>query len=117
MVEDEHLAALYDAIATCQTQEEVARFMRDLCTRQEIGTFAERWWIAQLLADTKLSYRDISARTGASTTTIGRVARFLQQEPHHGYRLALGRRETDADGVSRETKRTRITRRKKPANA
>lgn len=99
MVDAPHIHALHQALASCQTAEEVARFLRDLCTSQEIDTFAERWWIAQLLADTEMSYRDISAKTGASTTTIGRVARFLQQEPYQGYKLALARRQT----VSRET--------------
>jgi len=37
----------------------------------------------------ELSYRDINARTGVSTTTIGRVARFLNEEPHKGYRSVL----------------------------
>jgi uncharacterized protein YerC len=36
-----------------------------------------------------LSYREINAATGVSTTTIGRVARFLMQERHHGYRKVL----------------------------
>lgn len=65
--------------------------MRDLCTRQELEAFAERWWIARLLAEGNASYREISQLTGASTTTIGRVARFLQQEPHEGYKLVLDR--------------------------
>jgi uncharacterized protein YerC len=39
-----------------------------------------------------LSYRDIHALTGVSVTTIGRVARFLQQESFRGYRLVLDRR-------------------------
>ena len=37
------------------------------------------------------SYRDISATTGASTTTVGRVARFLEKEGFQGYRLVLDR--------------------------
>jgi len=39
----------------------------------------------------KKSYREINALTGVSTTTIGRVARFLKDEPHQGYRTVLDR--------------------------
>jgi TrpR-related protein YerC/YecD len=85
--------ALFAAIASLQSPEEVRRFLTDLCTRKELDEFSERWLIARLLHEGGLSYRDISARTGASTTTVGRVARFLQQEAHHGYKLVLGRTE------------------------
>ena len=61
----------------------------DLCTPAEIRTLAERWQVARLLDQTNLSYRDIHEATGVSTTTIVRVARFLRQEPHQGYRRAL----------------------------
>jgi uncharacterized protein YerC len=44
-----------------------------------------------LLDEGKRSYREIHALTGVSLTTIGRVARFLQQEPHQGYRLVIDR--------------------------
>jgi TrpR-related protein YerC/YecD len=80
---------LYEALASLQSADDVRRFMTDLCTPKERAEFSERLLIARLLAHGGLSYRDISAMTGASTTTIGRVARFLEQEPHHGYRLVL----------------------------
>jgi uncharacterized protein YerC len=57
----------------------------------ELTAFAERWRVCQLLEAGGLSYREIHAQTGVSVTTIGRVARFLLQEPHQGYALALGR--------------------------
>ena len=65
------------------------RLLDDLCTPAEIRTMAERWHVARLLDGTKLSYRDIHEATGVSTTTIVRVARFLRQEPHQGYRAAI----------------------------
>lgn len=85
--------ALFAAIASLKDAGEVRRFMTDLCTRRELAEFTERWLIARLLHQGGLSYRDISARTGASTTTVGRVARYLQQEPHQGYKLLLDRAE------------------------
>ena len=73
------------------TAAEMTRLLKDLCTPAEIRTMAERWHVAQLLDGTDLSYRDIHEGTGVSTTTIVRVARFLRQEPHQGYRAALDR--------------------------
>jgi len=67
----------------------MARLLTDLCTPSEIRTLAERWQVARLLDETSLSYREIHEATGVSTTTVVRVARFLKQEPHEGYRRAL----------------------------
>lgn len=61
----------------------------DLCTPAELRALSERWRVAKLLDEGEMSYREISAETGVSTTTIGRVARFLKDEPHGGYRLLL----------------------------
>ncbi len=82
---------LNEALAELKTADEIGRFLVDLCTPAEIRALAERWQVAQLLDGTDLSYRDISAQTGVSTTTIGRVARFLKDEPHQGYRIVLDR--------------------------
>jgi TrpR-related protein YerC/YecD len=71
------------------------RLLTDLCTPAEIRTLAERWHVARLLDGSDLSYRDIHDATGVSTTTIVRVARFLRQEPHRGYRAALDRLAQD----------------------
>jgi TrpR-related protein YerC/YecD len=83
--------ALFGAFAKLKTGAEAARFLRDLATPAELEAFAERWRIARLLDGGGHSYRDIAAEIGASTTTIGRVARFLREETHQGYRLVLDR--------------------------
>lgn len=83
--------SLYDAILKLESEQEVKRFMRDLCTPKEIEAFVERWEIAQLLYAGKMNYRDIAEKTGGSTTTVTRVARFLNQEPHEGYKIVLER--------------------------
>lgn len=88
---EEDEGALFSAIAGLKNVDEVARFFRDLATPAEIGAFAERWRIAWMLDQGAHSYREIAAETGASTTTIGRVARFLREENHQGYRLILDR--------------------------
>ena len=86
---------LAEALLTPGTSEEMTRLLRDLCTPTEIRSIAERWHVARLLDGTQLSYRDIHDATGVSTTTIVRVARFLRQEPHRGYRAALDALGTD----------------------
>jgi TrpR-related protein YerC/YecD len=91
ILKDDHRKALFRAVTELRSVEECEGFFADLCTPREVDDFAERWLIARLLDDGASSYRDISAATGASTTTVGRVARFLQQERHAGYRLILDR--------------------------
>ena len=82
---------LCHALLTPASAEEMAHLLADLCTPAEIRTLAERWHVARLLDETDLTYRDIHEATGVSTTTIVRVARFLKQEPHQGYPMAIAR--------------------------
>lgn len=82
---------LVRALLSPRDAAEMRRLLTDLCTPAEIRTLAERWHVARLLDGTKLSYREIHEATGVSTTTIVRVARFLRQEPHQGYRAAIDR--------------------------
>jgi len=83
------VADLCRALLTPASEREMGDLLVDLCTPAEIRTLAERWHVARLLAETPLSYREIHDATGVSTTTIVRVARFLKQEPHKGYRRAI----------------------------
>ncbi len=82
---------LTDALLCLKTADEMQRFLRDLCTPAEIREFEQRWDICQLLHAGELSYRDIAEKTGASVTTVTRVARFLREEPWQGYATALKR--------------------------
>lgn len=77
------------ALANIKDENSIRAFLVDLCTPAERRALTERWIVAQLLDKGELSYRDINAKTGVSTTTIGRVARFLKEEPHGGYRNVL----------------------------
>lgn len=79
------------ALTSIEDTAEMERFMIDLCTPAELRALSERWQVAQILDKGEASYRDINAQTGVSTTTIGRVARFLKDEPHQGYRAVLDR--------------------------
>ncbi len=82
---------LYRAFLLIKDEQEMAKFLQDLCTPQEIRDLAERWRVCQMLAVGDLSYRQINALTGASLATIGRVSRFLKEEHYRGYQLVLNR--------------------------
>lgn len=86
---------LASALDNVKDVSEMERFLVDLCTPAELRALSERWHVAQILNTGESSYRDISAQTGVSTTTIGRVARFLKDEPHQGYRAVLDRQKAE----------------------
>jgi TrpR-related protein YerC/YecD len=81
--------ALLDAIVRLKDRDEAARFLRDLCTLNELRDMAQRWAVARLLDD-GLHYAQISRETGASTATITRIASWLNHG-EGGYRAALAR--------------------------
>jgi TrpR-related protein YerC/YecD len=82
---------LFEAILALEDAEEVEHFLRDLCTLSELQAMAHRWEVAKLLEE-GLPYHEISSRTGASTTTVTRVAHWLRYG-EGGYRSALERRK------------------------
>lgn len=82
---------LIDALLALETRQEAEAFLADLCTPGEIKTFSERWTIARLLDAGEHSYREIAEEASSSTATVVRVARFLKEMPHQGYRLLLDR--------------------------
>ena len=83
--------ALYDALLSLKSRDEVDAFLADLCTPAEVRAFAERWEVARLLDAGGKSYREIAVQAHASPTTVVRVARYLKEMPHQGYRLVLDR--------------------------
>ena len=80
---------LFKAILSLKDIKETEKFFRDLCTIDELKIMTERWEIAKLINE-GLSYRKIADKLNVSTTTIGRVALWLNNG-EGGYRLALDR--------------------------
>ena len=83
------LTRFYDATLSLKTRDEAAAFFRDLCTLSELKAMSERFAVAEKVSK-DLSYRGIADATGASTTTITRVAHWF----HHGrggYRMVIQR--------------------------
>ena len=80
---------LFEAVLSLTSVKECRAFFRDLCTLSEIKAMTERFSVAKMVRS-NIPYREISAKTGSSTTTITRVAHWL----HHGmggYDLVLDR--------------------------
>lgn len=90
---------LFEAMSAMKNRAELEDFMRDLCTIQELETFANRWQVAKLV-DQGLPYLEIAQRTGASTATVTRVANWLRHG-EGGYELALMRTVSGSPSLSR----------------
>lgn len=71
-----HSNELYKAILKLETVEECEKFFEDLCTHTEINAMEQRFLVASLLMKDRI-YMDILKETGASTATISRVKRML----------------------------------------
>ena len=84
---------LCEALCMLETPQEARAFMSDLCTQAELSAMSERYKIAKLLLLNNLPYREIAKQTGASTTTIGRVASFLFSDQVLGYETLIRRQE------------------------
>jgi TrpR-related protein YerC/YecD len=82
--------ALYQAILSLRTADELRAFFRDLCTPAELEALSDRWAVAMKLQD-NIPYREVQRETGVSVTTIGRVARYLNAG-NGGYSIAAARR-------------------------
>lgn len=67
---------LLRAVLSLKTEKEAAAFLRDLMTEKEIDEFAKRLKAAEMLTD-KTPYTVIEKTTGLSSTTIARVAKWL----------------------------------------
>lgn len=70
--------SLCRALLSLDTPAEMQAFLRDLCTPAELEALVDRWRVVPYLL-AGYAYREIHDRTSVSVTTIGRVARFLQQ--------------------------------------
>ena len=86
MEKNNSLDRLFDAILTLKTQEECAEFFADACTPKELQAIAQRFVVAEILYNKRV-YSDIIEQTGASTATLRRVGRSI----NNGYKMAFER--------------------------
>ena len=66
----------YRAILLLENEEECYSFFRDVCTVTELRAMEQRFEVARMLTQGKV-YSEILERTGASSATISRVARSI----------------------------------------
>lgn len=69
--------SLCSAFIACKNEEEMSNFLRDIATLSELQAWSERLEVAKQLSQGR-TYREIAAQTGASTTTVTRVAKYLE---------------------------------------
>lgn len=84
---NEHTDVLVEALLKLETREECYRLLEDLLTIREVEDLSQRMHVARLLTD-KVTYTEITQKTGASSATIGRVNRALIYGAD-GYKLIL----------------------------
>lgn len=67
---------LYRAMMVLRSPEEFYSFFLDLCTQSELNAMEQRYEVAKMLY-AGLIYNDILSKTSASSATISRVNRSL----------------------------------------
>ncbi|MFH1973877.1 MAG: YerC/YecD family TrpR-related protein [Patescibacteria group bacterium] len=80
---------LIQAILALKTENEAGRFLRDLMTEKEIKEFTKRLKAAEMLTD-KVPYSTIEKETGLSSTTVARVAKWLNGKGG-GYKIVINK--------------------------
>lgn len=85
--DDPWFEALVSSLCLQRSKQDMKTFLRDIGTLSELQAWSERLEVAKQLSR-GLSYREVSKNTGASTTTVTRVARFIDSGMG-GYRRFL----------------------------
>ena len=90
MIDEKYFDVLCKAFASLENEEEIRRFLEDLCTPQEIDALSRRLMVAVMLKRGDV-YTKIVEQTGASTATISRVNKTLTYQSAGGYSIILDR--------------------------
>ncbi len=90
MISEKDVEYLYKSILLLETVEECKAYFEDVCTIKEIYAIAQRATVAKLLKEGK-TFNEIAEITGASSATISRVNRSLNDGP--GYKIVFERQE------------------------
>ena len=87
-ITEENASAMFEAILKLKSPEECRMFFKDVCTPKELAAMAQRYSVAKML-DEDAKYAEIVQTTGASTATISRVKRSI--EDGKGYEIVFRR--------------------------
>lgn len=94
--------SLCEALLTLRSVDEARAFLDDLCTPAEREAMRDRWSVVPHLVAGQ-PYWQIHEATAVSITTIGRVARCLEQGSG-GYALAARRMKPSRKPVARSAR-------------
>ncbi len=83
------LCDLSKALLALKTEEECISFLNDLLSIKEMNAISQRWQVAVMLRSGE-KYSDISQSTGASSATISRVSKCIDNG-EGGYATLLDR--------------------------
>lgn len=82
---------LIKAFSCLHSPKDFENFLRDLLTTAELKEMANRFAIAKTLWTTDKTYLVIAEEFHTSTTTVTRVADWLNHKDFGGYRTVLSR--------------------------
>ena len=88
MIDEKYFTLLCKAFAMLENENEIHKFLEDLCTPQEIEAMSRRLMVAVMLKKGDV-YTKIVEETGASTATISRVNKTLTYQSAGGYNIIL----------------------------
>ena len=85
---EKNVKLLCKALSMLDDENEVHKFLEDLCTPQEIDAMSRRLMVAVMLKKGDV-YTKIVDETSASTATISRVNKTLTYQSAGGYNIIL----------------------------
>jgi TrpR-related protein YerC/YecD len=88
-IHSEAVEKLFTAVMSLKNIEECYLFFEDICTVNELLSLSQRFDVGSRLLE-KQTYQEISEATGASTATISRVNRLLNDNKN-GIEMAAAR--------------------------
>jgi len=92
-LQNEQVDFLCDALVAVGAREEARRLLEDLCTLAEVESLSQRLVVARMLR-AGATYQKIVKETGASSATVSRVKRCLE-DGADGYQTILAMLERE----------------------
>jgi uncharacterized protein YerC len=83
------MTTIYDILDKLDGKKEIALFLQDLCTPTELRFLSERWRIAQLLSEGKMTHHEMAKKNKYGVSTVTRVSGKLKENPDGGFNMAM----------------------------
>jgi TrpR-related protein YerC/YecD len=88
---------LWQAVLSLKNVSEARKFFRDLCTIEELTAMSDRWQAVKMI-QRKVPYREIAKKLKMSSTTVARVAHWLNHG-EGGYKLVVKRLKSKVKSI------------------